>query len=74
MEGETLSAQPNETCITQIDRFKREFWDSDLTHICHLALQHVYLVNDYGNDPPSDSPALFCKSHLLARFDLGASA
>jgi hypothetical protein len=43
--------------------------------VCRVIVveQHVYLINDYGNNAPSDSPAVFCKSHLLARFDLGAS-
>lgn len=31
---------------------------------------HVYAVNDFGSKP---GPAPFCKTHLLARFDLGTT-
>jgi bilirubin oxidase len=31
---------------------------------------HVYLVNDFG--PSGNQPPMFCKTHLLARFDLAS--
>jgi hypothetical protein len=31
---------------------------------------HVYVVNDFGAKPKSDAPVQFCKTHVIARFDI----
>ncbi|KAG5179945.1 hypothetical protein JKP88DRAFT_247177 [Tribonema minus] len=46
------------------------FAPAGLPPITNGVWKYVYFVNDYGQKPNSDANPFFCKSHLLARFDL----